>query len=366
MINVVKRSGDVNFAVTIRPLVNGKTKPKMLLFTKGGDDQLTEGLFQTIYDVADEYSENTSVYPYAEAAFDTTNFDGPLEIVSTPNVDIAVPYNVAITPTSDGATVKAELTPPLVYAASQHLYDGAYYATVDDSFTDEEITQLADFLYENQRVQLVTEVKSVADLKTNYDHVQNTQLKDNTLGNWFNIVNSQSDTKKQAVQIAAYAAANMPVELSHIGGQTEFVQDPNLYREDQDTIASMNGATIVDKADDLMVLQGKNLAGNYVDQFVHMQYATDAFTDALQKYENRMQFPQYTDDTINEMEKTLETTGTALIQMGILYGDVVITKKPRAEVLNSEVADRRYNYFGIEIQLMDTINKINGRLQITL
>lgn len=363
---VVKRTGDVSFAVTIRPLVNGKVKPNMMLFTKGGDDKMTQGLYSTIFDVTDVYPENSSVYPYAEAAFDTTNYNGPLEVISTPNVPVAIPYNVQLTPTTDGATIKAELTPPLVYAASQHLFDGAYYAVVDDSFSDEEVTQLADFLYENQRVQLVTDVKSIDSLKTNYDHVQATQLKDNTLGNWFNNVNSLSDTKKQAIQIAAYAAANMPVELSHIGDQTEFVQDPTLYAEDQDTIEALNGSTVVNKSDNLMMLQGKNLAGNYADQFVHMQYATDALTNALQRYENRMNFPKYTDDTINEMEKTLETTGTQLKQMGILNGDVKITKKPVAEVLNSDVADRRYNYFAIEIQLMDTINKINGKLQITL
>lgn len=360
-----KQAPDVHWIVSIHPLTNGFEKPLLMVFTHSTDANEHSSMYSNLFDLANDYPENGVVYPAAEAAFEATNFNGPLEVVEVPNVDVAVPFNVTAKAVDGGVDYSAGLTPGVVYGASQHLYDGAYYATVASDVTDEETNALADYLYQQQRVLLVSEVKDVDTLKTNYQHAQATQLKKNTLGNWVNIVNSDADVHP-ATQVAAYASANVPTDLMNVGNQSEFEIDENLDDSDYETIRESNGSCIADKADDLMMLTGKTLAGNYADQFVHTQMVVDAFTNCLQKYKNRQNFPIFNDKTIGEMEKSLETTSTSLVQQGILAAEAVVTDTPRAKVPNSDVAKREYNYFSIQVQIADTIETINGKIDITL
>lgn len=360
-----KQAPDVHWIVSIHPLTNGFTKPLLMVFTHSTDGAEHSSMYSNLFDLANDYPENGTVYPTAAAAFEVTNFNGPLEVVAFPNTDVAVPFNVTAKAIDGGVEYSADLTPGIVYGASQHLYDGAYYAACASDVSDDEVNQLADYLYEKQRVLLVTNVKDVATLQTNYTHAQATQLKKNTLGNWVNVVNSDADVHP-ATQVAAYASANVPTDLMNVGNQSEFEVDETLDDSDYDTIRDFNGTTVVDKADDLMMLTGKALAGNYADQFVHTQMVVDSFTDALQKYKNRQNFPVYNDKTIGEMEKTLEATGTALVQQGILAAKPVVTDTPRANVPNSDVSKREYNYFSIQVQIADTIETINGKIDITL
>lgn len=360
-----KQAPDVHWTVSIHALSNGNAKPKLIVFTHSSDATEQSKQYSNLLDLSNDYPENSDVYPVAEAAFEADNFTGPLEVVEVPNTAVAVPFNVTVKPVPGGADYSASLMPGIVYGASQHLYDGAYYAVVANDVKDDEVTELADYLYQQQRVLLVSEVKDVDSLKTNYTDAQTTQLKKNTLGNWVNIVNSIPDIYP-AAQVAAYAAANVPTDLISVGNQSEFEVDEALDNSDYETIEDFNGSTIVDKSDDFMMLTGKTLAGNYADQFVHVQMAVDAFTDALQKYKNRQNFPIYDDTTIGEMEKTLEATSTQLVQQSILAGEAKVTSVPRANVQDSDVASREYNYFSINLQVADAIETLNGKIDITL
>lgn len=360
-----KRATDVHFAVSIAK-AKDTTKPITILLTHSADEETHATKYYDIFDLVDDYPENGTVYPEAEAIFDTDNFEGPLEVVEVPNTDIAIPYNVKSTPTADGAKITADLMPGVLYGMSQHLYDGAYYAVCAADITDDEVQLLAEYLYAKQRILLVTDVADLATLRKNFNYAQANQQKINTLGNWYNNVNSQKVTLKQAAQIAAYAAANVPTDLQHIGNQTTFAQDPAVYAEDLDAIEELNGSTVVNKGDDLMMLRGKTLAGNWADQFVHTQMAVDALTDCLQTYENRNNFPSYDDAHINEMEKTLETTGKDLLAKGILASEITIETKPRAQVPTAVVESREYNYFVISLEVAGAIDTINGKVKITI
>ena len=108
-----------------------------------------------------------------------------------------------------------------------------------------------------------------------------------------------------AAQAVAYAAANLPVDFQHIGNLSQFEPDTDLTTDDYDTIAGLNATLVVNKAGDYMLLNGKALAGNYIDQFVHTQFVIDTLQTNLQKYLNRKNFPIYNDATIKEMTQTI-------------------------------------------------------------
>jgi hypothetical protein len=115
-----------------------------------------------------------------------------------------------------------------------------------------------------------------------------------------------------------------------------------------------------------MLLNGLALAGNYVDQFVHTQLVIDTFQTALQKYLNRHNFPIFNDATIKEMAQTIEACGQQLQQQGVLASAVQITSVPRSDVSNSDVAARKYNGFGFNVQIADDIDTINAKIDLTL
>lgn len=66
------------------------------------------------------------------------------------------------------------------------------------------------------------------------------------------------------------------------------------------------------------------------------------------------------------MAQTIEACGQQLQQQGILASAVEITSVPRAEVLNSDVAARKYNGFGFNVQIADDIDTINAKIDLTL
>lgn len=360
----IKQTTDVHFTVAIHALKNPNGTPAVGIATKGADATTKASIYTDLDSLSADFDETTGVYSQAEAMFDADNFKGPVEVVTYPNVDSTTPANVQTTGTTTGATVTATTTPGIVVGLTEHLFDGFKYLVLDGA-TEAETEAVSDFLYDNQRIMLVTQPKSVTDLQTLSTHVKGIQTKKNSLGNTAAIVETASD-RFVAAQAAAYAAANLPVDFQHIGNQSQFEPDTDLSTDDYDTIAAANGTVVVNKSGDYMLLNGLALAGNYVDQFVHTQLVIDTFQTALQKYLNRHNFPIFNDATIKEMAQTIEACGQQLQQQGVLASAVEITSVPRSNVLNSDVAARKYNGFGFNVQIADDIDTINAKIDLTL
>ena len=80
-----------------------------------------------------------------------------------------------------------------------------------DGASETEIEALSDFLYDNQRIMLVTQPNSITALQTLATHVAGYQKVKNHLGNTAAIVETAKD-RYPAAQAVAYAAANLPVD----------------------------------------------------------------------------------------------------------------------------------------------------------
>ncbi|WP_249662798.1 hypothetical protein [Lentilactobacillus buchneri] len=364
MSDIVKQTTDVHFIVAIHALTNSDSTPLVAIATKNTDATTKSNIYDDLDSLSADYAENTGVYAQAAAMFDVNGFNGPVEVIGYPNVDSNTPSGVQSQGTTTGGTVTATTTPGIVVGITQHLFDGFKYLVLDGA-TETEIEALSDFLYDNQRIMLVTQPNSVTALKTLATHVAGYQTVKNQLGNTAAIVETATD-RYPAAQAVAYAAANLPVDFQHIGNLSQFEPDADLTTDDYDTIAGLNATLVVNKAGDYMLLNGKALAGNYIDQFVHTQLVIDTLQTNLQKYLNRKNFPIYNDATIKEMTQTINAVSTSLLQMGVLYTAIVVNSVPRANVLNSDVAARKYNGFSLSAQIADDIDTINAKLDLTL
>lgn len=365
----VKQMTDVHIIVSIHQLTsNGKT-PLVALATKNTDATTKSTLYNTLGDLTNDYGEDTTVYGQAKAMFEADNFTGPVEVIAYTNADVANPTNVAASGSTDGGSVTAATTPGIVSGLAEHLYDGFIYLVLDGA-TEEETEAVSDFLYDNQRIMLITQPSSVTDLQTLHTHVLGYQKAKNSLCNTAALVVTSTGNYR-AAQAAAYAAANLPVDWQHIGNQTTFEPDADLVMADYDDIAAAGGTTIVNKAGDFMLLNGKAMANNYIDQFVHTQLVVDRFQNALQKYMNNHKFVSYDDAHIKEMTQTLQTTGDDLAALGVLFSlsdgkSVDVSSVSRTDTPNEDVNSRSYNGFAITAQIADDIDTVNMKLDITL
>lgn len=360
-----KHRSDVHFVVSIKALTNNGVVPDVAIATQGNDTTITDKQYASLEDLAVDYPENTNVYNQAEAMFDVSTFNNNLiEVIAYPNAPVATPSNVKVKATPDGAEVTADNTPGLVAGVKAHMWDGFKYLLLDNA-SEADIEALSDVLYDAQRVMLVIQPKSVDDLVKLQAHVATYQVKPNKLGNTAAIVDT-SDVRFPAAQASAYAASNIPTDFMHIGKLSELEVDENLSDDDVDKINALNGIAVENKAGDNMLSQGKALAGNYIDQFVHAQLVIDGYTTFLQKYMNDHNFPAYTDKTILEMKAGLETLGTNYFTQNILAAKPVFDYVPRAKVMNSLVAEREYNGFSSDQQIQDDIETLNAKLNLTL
>ncbi|GAF37500.1 hypothetical protein [Lentilactobacillus farraginis] len=361
MSDIVKQTTDVHFIVAIHALSNSDSTPLVAIATKNTDATTKSNIYDDLESLSADYAENTGVYAQAAAMFDVNGFRGPVEVIAYPNVDST---GVQSQGTDDGGTVTATTTPGIIVGITQHLFDGFKYLVLDGA-TEAETEALSDFLYDNQRIMLVTQPNSVTALQTLATHVAGVQTVKNQLGNTAAIVETATD-RYPAAQAVAYAAANLPVDFQHIGNLSQFEPDADLTTDDYDTIAGLNATLVVNKAGDYMLLNGKALAGNYIDQFVHTQLVIDTLQTSLQKYLNRKNFPIYNDATIKEMTQTINAVSTSLLQMGVLYTPIVVNSVPRANVPNGDVVARKYNGFSLSAQIADDIDTINAKLDLTL
>lgn len=364
MSDIVKRTTDVHFIVAIHALNTSDSFPLVAIATKNTDATTKSHIYDDMYSLSADYPENTGVYNQAEAMFEVNDFRGPIEVIAYPNVDSITPSGVQSQGTGHGGKVTATPTPGIVVGITQHIFDGFKYLVLDGA-TETEIEALSDFLYDNQRIMLVTQPNSITALKTLATHVTGYQNVKNRLGNTAAIVETAKD-RYPAAQAVAYAAVNVPVDFQHIGNLSQFEPDTDLTTDDYDTIAGLNATLVVNKAGDYMLLNGKALAGNYIDQFVHTQLVIDTLQTNLQKYLNRKNFPIYNDATIKEMTQTINAVSTSLLQTGVLYTAIAVNSVPRAKVLNMDVVARKYNGFSLSAQIGDDIDTINAKLDLTL
>lgn len=362
-----KHRSDVHFTVNIKRLTNGDLKPVISILTKNTDATTKSNVYASLEDLSKDFPENTNLYKIAEAIFDVDSFNNQLlEVISYPNADVTKPTNVMVKPTAVGAKVSATPTPGIVAAMQAHVWDGMLYTLVDGG-TEADYEALSDYLYKQQRVMLIARLFNTSDFQKLAQHVQSTQTTANTLGNTYAVVDTSTDRFPEA-QAAAFAASNIPTDFMHIGGLSEFEVDKNLSDDDADDITNAYGAVVVNKADDLMLSTGRALCGtNYVDQFVHVQYIIDQWTNAIQKYLNAHKWPRYDDKTIGELKALVVTLGINFYTMGILAAKVSdddVTTIAYANVLPSLVEKREYNGLGVNAQVANSVETLNAKANL--
>ena len=361
-----KQTTDVNFTVVIQHLANTVVSPLVDIFTKGNVASESHKMYYDLDTLAKDFDESTNVYALAEAMFENDGFNGPVKVISAPNADMPTPANVKATSDGKDTTVTATAMNGLAYAAGLNMYDGCYIAVIDNSaFNDTDKAAFAKFIYEQQRYLFIDQVNTIDAAQTNETAVLGYQNEKGKLGNWLEVV-EPNDDHKVAAQIGAYIAANIPVDVQHIGNLTQMVPSDKLTSDDYETIAGLNATTVVNKSGDNMMLNGKVLSGGYADQAVNVNYAIDALRASLQSYLNRNKWPIYNDKTIREMYETILATGKTLYIAGILANPLTVTYVPRAQVLNQDVESREYRGFTVNAEIASTIDTLNAKINLTI
>lgn len=360
-----KFRSDVNFLVSVHERTNGGTAPDIGIGTQSQDNTMTSKMYASLADLSKDYPENTNVYNIAEAIFDVDSFNNNLvEVIQYPKDDVPTPTNVSVTPTADGAQVKATTTPGIIAGFKNHLHDGFKYLLLDGA-SEADYETLSDYLYDQQRIMLVAQLTSVDDLAKLQSHATATMGKTNKIDNLAAFVDTQTD-RFPAAQACAFAASNIPTDFMHIGNLSQFALDENLSDDDVDQIESLNGMAIVNKAGDLMVSGGRTLAGNnFVDQFVNVNMIIDSYQQYLQHYLNQHHWPAYTDATLGEMQAGLETLGKNYIADDVLESNEIDLVKV-ADVLPSLVAEREYNGLSAKLVVRNDVETMNSKIDFTL
>ncbi|MFC6180347.1 hypothetical protein [Lactiplantibacillus daowaiensis] len=363
----VKHESDVNLTINILRPDTSLGTPLIEIFTKG--DKPT-GVYGDTDTLAEDYDETTEVYKKAAAMWELDSYTAPIEVVSVPTASRHTPV---VSVDKDGvvtATDTIELG--IVTGAKNHLYDGALYVLLDDSFTSDEVIALSDFLYDQQRLMLIVKVASIDELKPLAAHVSAYQAATNVLSNTAAMVVPQVGNYSLD-QAAAYAASNVPTDWQHIGGATLTEFDPNsgLTIDDSADIQALRGMTVVNKSGDNMLLNGMALGNNYIDQFVHTMLVGDAIETAIQKYLNHHNFPNYDDNTINELKETILSVTDGYLTQGVLEAQsdgtsAIISVPKRANVSNADVANRKLKNITINTTTADDVDTVDGKLNVTL
>ncbi|MBU9788900.1 hypothetical protein KOM07_05025, partial [Lentilactobacillus sp. G22-6] len=192
MSDIVKQTTDVHFIVAIHALTNPDRTPSVAIGTKNTDATTKSNIYDDLDSLSADYKENTGVYNQAAAMFEVNGFRGPIEVIAYPNADSITPSGVQSQGTGHGGKVTATPTPGIVVGITQHLFDGFKYLVLDGA-SETEIEALSDFLYDNQRIMLVTQPNSVATLQTLATHVAGVQKVKDKLGNTAAIVETAKD-----------------------------------------------------------------------------------------------------------------------------------------------------------------------------
>lgn len=366
MVVKVKHESDVHIIINVQQPSSALGTPLVLLLTKG----TKSGVYGNADTLAEDYDETTNVYKQAAAMWRVASYTAPIAVVACPDEVRHTPGHLTVA--KDGTVTATDTVEPgIVTGIKTHLYDGAIYALLDDVFTLDEIEQLSDFLYDQQRLMLVAQVRTTADLQSLQAHVAGYQTAKSVMTN---TAGFQIEEGNFALDNAtAYAATNWPVDWQHIGGKAlpDIVPDSELTMDDYDDIAALRGLTVVNKSGDNMILQGKALANNYIDQFVHVNLVGDGIENGVQKKLNHTDFPNYNDDTIQDIEQTILAITDDYATKGVLDKlddgkSAHITIPKRANVSQSDVTNRRLRGIIVDVKVADDVESVELTLNVTL
>ncbi|KRN13464.1 hypothetical protein IV37_GL000186 [Fructilactobacillus fructivorans] len=362
--DIIKRPTNVHLTVSIQQLVKGQGKPAIAILTKGSTNKAKT--YATIDDLTEDYPENTEVYANAKAAMEVPNFNETIEVIE---------YGSTYVPNSNTPVVQSDVTTggdnskpvdtsaPIVQAVGKHIFDGFYYITADNSVPESDLEALSDFLYDNQRVALYAQVKSISDLQKLSSHVQGYQSDSKEKqGNTGAIV--ETSDRHPAVQMIAYASINAPVDFGHIGNLTQFEPDADFTEDDYEAIDKANGSVIVNKADWDMSNSGKALAGNYVDQFVHVNMINDSIKYVIQQYMNSQKWPTYDENTVSMIVKLIDGVSKDYVSKGILNDPINVTSTPISQVPTKLKNERTFSKFGFDYEVASDVQNINANVNV--
>ena len=364
MVVKVKHESDVHTIINVQLPTTNLGTPLILILTKG----TKTNVYGDTDTLAEDYDETTNVYKQASHIWEVSQYTAPIEVVGCSD---AVLHNLGDVSVATDGTVTASdvIVPGIITGVKNHLYDGVLYVLLDDVFTSEEVQQLSDFLYDQQRLMLIAQVRTAEELQTLQKHVAAYQTTKSVLTNTAGFVVPEGNFAID--NAAAYAAVNWPVDWQHIGGLPEFDPDVDLVVDDFETIRDLRGLVVVNKAGDNMVLQGKALANNYIDQFVHVNLVGDGIENGLQKKLNHTNFPNYNDDTIADFEQTILAVTDDFVSKGVLDKlddgkSAHVTIPKRANVSQSDVNNRKLKNVSVQVKIADDIDGIELTLNVTL
>ncbi|UQS85783.1 hypothetical protein MOO46_07570 (plasmid) [Apilactobacillus apisilvae] len=356
----VKTMSDVHIRLKLTKQVATNVQTVAIL-TSGKDDQVHNYVYGLDDDYSHDFDENTSVNKLIEKAFEVTDFSGVVQVIQAPSSD--VPGSKAQSqPSGAGGTVTMPDTNKYVYALMQHINDGFNYV-VPDGLSVKDLEAVSDYLYKTQAAMVIAQVKSIDDLRALHDYSSaNQKMSQTQLNPVYAIV--ETGTHVPGVQLAASATANAPVDLMKIGNESEFIPDDDLSVEDIETIKELHGSCVVNKADDMMMLQGYSLGDNYADQFVNTKIVKDTFQYDLQKQLNNSKHLHFDDNGINLLYQTAKLTSKKLFNDGYLDGEADIGKKTYSETSDYEKSTRTYNGLNINAKVMSSIETVNVVLDL--
>lgn len=353
----VKSTSDVHIRLKLSKLAttNGQN---VAILTSGHDSDVHVYNYGSSDDYSKDFDETTSVNTLIEKGFDVADYEGSIEVIVAPSADVSS-NAVDTKPTADGANVSENSTNRFVYALKQHIDDGFNYV-VSDNLDEKDLEAVSDYLYDTQKALLVPQVKSISDLKAIREYSSKNQPETGEKLNPVYTILETSD-RKPAIQSAVYATAKAPIDLMHVSNLSEFIPDDDLKVEDIEQIKELHGSVVVNKADDMMMLQGLSLGDNYADQFVNTKIVKESFRYDLQKQLNQPHF-KFDNDGINVLYQTAKGTSERLYDEGYLYSPADVQKKAFTD---AEKETRTYNGLSIKAEVASSVETVNAILEIT-
>lgn len=358
----VKYTSDVKINLTMSSLPTSGTTMIGIL-TSGNDSQAHKLVFSSVDDAQDKLDETSYLYDMVKKAFEVRDFNGQVEVMQAPSADVADKTTADAQPTANGANVSTQsnTTNRFVYTLMQFIDDGFNYVCADNSLSGSDIQAVSDYLYDNQSGAFIVQASTIDDLKQLSDYLtKNDPRTNDKLSNVYVIV--ETSDRKPAVQLCAEAsqlnATIGGIDLAKIGNLSDFIPDDDLTREDLRQIKELRGSAVVDKADDMMMMDGFAIGGNYLDNFINTKIAKDRFQYRLQRALNDQKTRSYDQATIDFLYSIAKAAGTELFNDNILAEEPVIQKADMAQIENNDIENRVYKGLNIVGQISGSVEQV--------
>lgn len=355
----VKNISDVTVNLSLSSLPN-TGEAKIAILTSGKDADVHAKTYSNVDEVSDDFDASSNTYKMIQAAFNTDNFAGRVEVISAPNADVTS-SNVDVKSTNGGADVSTPSINRYVYALMQHIEDGFNYVTTDQ-LSEKDLEAVSDYLYDNQACALIMQFGSITAMSTFADYSSKNQPRTtDKLNPCMGIV--ETGNHQVAVQLIARASQyNFDIggiDLMKIGGLSEFVPDDDLGLEDIKAIQAKSGNAVVDKAGMHMMLNGYSFGANYLDNFVNTKIAKDEIQNSLQRALNDMKTRTYTQATIDFLYTVAKSALDRLADRNIIEDGATIDKIDMSKISNDDVEARLYKGFNIHAQISGSVEKLS-------